>query len=219
LLQFDEGDEFTDLRHNITRTARRYVDVFAEVVDKILGQIRPEREEYIHDDVRSPNFGIFLSEFIQANDNESLSDNHVPSSLRRRFRITFKAEETEPPVKLRQIRASSIGHLVNFRVSAYLNASIYSIHTVTFQGICTRISDVKPLIEVACFTCDICDQATYQVQSFSSADCLHRTHISQEVSGEYFSPLMTCPSKSCKTSSTGKLIFHFLFAVLLTSSQ
>lgn len=173
--QFDEGDEFTDLRHNITRNARRYVDVFAEVVDKILGQIRPEREEYIHDD---------------ANDNESLSDNHVPSSLRRRFRITFKAEETEPPVKLRQIRASSIGHLVNFR------------------GICTRISDVKPLIEVACFTCDICDQATYQVQSFSSADCLHRTHISQEVSGEYFSPLMTCPSKSCKTSSTVNLVLE-----------
>lgn len=190
MLQFDEGDEFTDLRHNITRNARRYVDVFAEVVDKILGQIRPEREEYIHDDVRSPNFGIFLSEFIQANDNESLSDNHVPSSLRRRFRITFKAEETEPPVKLRQIRASSIGHLVNFR------------------GICTRISDVKPLIEVACFTCDICDQATYQVQSFSSADCLHRTHISQEVSGEYFSPLMTCPSKSCKTSSTVNLVLE-----------
>jgi DNA replication licensing factor MCM7 len=139
------------------------------VVDKILGQIRPEREEYIHDDVRSPNFGIFLSEFIQANDNESLSDNHVPSSLRRRFRITFKAEETEPPVKLRQIRASSIGHLVNFRVSTSqcnYKRCLYK----SLQGICTRISDVKPLMEVACFTCDVCDQATYQVQSFSSVE-------------------------------------------------
>ena len=72
MFQFDGGDDFTDLRRNITRNARRYVDVFAEVVDKILGQIRPEREEYIHDDVRSPNCGIFLSDLIQANDHDSL---------------------------------------------------------------------------------------------------------------------------------------------------
>ena len=31
------------------------------------------------------------------------------------------------------------------------------------QGICTRVGDVKPLLEVACFTCDSCGSELYQV--------------------------------------------------------
>ena len=119
--------------------------------------------------MRSFKYAVFLSDFNQAADAYSTSRNHVPPSLRRTFRIAFKAEETEPPVKLRQIRASSIGHLVNFRVSTSqcnYKRCLYK----SLQGICTRISDVKPLMEVACFTCDVCDQATYQVQSFSSVE-------------------------------------------------
>jgi len=40
----------------------------------------------------------------------------IPSSLQRRFNVSFKAERTESVLKLRDIRASSIGHLVAFKV-------------------------------------------------------------------------------------------------------
>ena len=40
----------------------------------------------------------------------------IPSSLHRSIRVSFKAERTEAVMKLRDIRASSIGHLVGFKV-------------------------------------------------------------------------------------------------------
>ena len=53
-------------------------------------------------------------------------------------------------------------------------------HLVSFKGICTRVGDVKPLIEVACFTCDSCEYEVYQ-----------------EVLGETFNPIGKCPSSYC----------------------
>ena len=59
-------------------------------------------------------------------------------------------------------------------------------HLVTFKGICTRVGDVKPLIEVACFTCDSCEYEVYQ-----------------EVLGETFNPIGKCPSSYCNNRRGG----------------
>lgn len=52
------------------------------------------------------------------------------------------------------------------------------------QGIVTRVGDVKPLMEVACYTCDACGFEIYQ-----------------EVTGESFMPIARCPTPSCLNHS------------------
>ena len=64
--------------------------------------------------------------------------------------------------KLREVRACCVGALV------------------TVSGIVTRVGDVKPLMEVACYTCDACGFEIYQ-----------------EVTGEAFTPLARCPTPAC----------------------
>ena len=50
----------------------------------------------------------------------------------------------------------------------------------------TRVGDVKPLMEVACYTCDACGFEIYQ-----------------EVTGESFMPIQRCPTGACLNSTTG----------------
>ena len=47
-----------------------------------------------------------------------------------------------------------------------MNTPLHVLNTslMLSQGICTRVGDVKPLIEVACFTCDGCGFEVYQVR-------------------------------------------------------
>ena len=49
----------------------------------------------------------------------------------------------------------------------------------------TRVGDVKPLMEVACYTCDGCGFEVYQ-----------------EVSGDSFLPIARCPTPACLNNTT-----------------
>lgn len=60
-------------------------------------------------------------------------------------RVFFVPESNYLPIKMRDIRAEHIGSYV------------------TFKGLCTRVGDVKPLIEVAFFTCESCRAEVRQV--------------------------------------------------------
>lgn len=58
-----------------------------------------------------------------------------------------KAQQAESSVRaLRDVKASMVGHLV------------------TVEGIVTRCTDVKPLLQVATYTCDECGFEIYQVR-------------------------------------------------------
>ena len=54
------------------------------------------------------------------------------------------------------------------------------------QGIVTRVGDVKPLMEVACYTCDACGFEIYP-----------------EVTGETFMPIQRCPTAACLNNAAG----------------
>ncbi|OUS41968.1 minichromosome maintenance Mcm7 like-protein [Ostreococcus tauri] len=152
--------------HKIKTNALRYVEIFAQVIDEALTEHSADESSYAHDAVRSQFYPKETTDLAQC---VNLHHTDAPQSIRRRFRVTFKEEDTEQLSRIRTIRASSIGHLTHFK------------------GICTRISDVKPLMEVACFTCDVCDH---------------------EVSGDAFSPITVCPSKTCKSFSPVHLVLE-----------
>jgi DNA replication licensing factor MCM7 len=82
---------------------------------------------------------------------------HVPNALRRRFRVNFQPDIKCEKRSIRSIRAADIGHLVTFMVCLILE--LYPEDCILLadtQGICTRVGDVKPLVEVACLTCECC---------------------------------------------------------------
>lgn len=62
--------------------------------------------------------------------------------------VYIKAFSKGTPFTVRQVRASHIGQLVKI------------------SGIITRCSDVKPLMQVAVYTCEDCGFEIYQVLSF-----------------------------------------------------
>ena len=86
----------------------------------------------------------------------------LPKALQRRYETVFIAPRTTIPQQLRNVKANCIGKLVKL------------------QGIVTRMSEVKPLLTIATYTCQECGHENYQ-----------------EVKSREFMPLNQCGSRSC----------------------
>lgn len=85
--------------------------------------------------------------------------------------VVFKPPTNQKALSVREIKAGYLGKLV------------------TLQGIVTRVTAVKPYVEVAAYTCESCGSENFQ-----------------EVTGRQFMPLTECNSQVCKTNQTkGKL--------------
>ncbi|KAL1450239.1 hypothetical protein WDU94_002679 [Cyamophila willieti] len=81
----------------------------------------------------------------------------------RRFEVYFNPSSAAKPHPIREVKATHIGKLVNVR------------------GVVTRSTEVKPMMCVATYTCDMCGAETYQ-----------------PVSSLSFTPLLMCPSEDCQ---------------------
>lgn len=92
-----------------------------------------------------------------------------PAELTRRYTLNFKprtqGDEPSKPLAVRQIRGEHLGHLI------------------TVRGIATRVSDVKPTVEVNAYLCDRCG-----------------CEIFQPIGSKTFGPLLECPSQECKNN-------------------
>lgn len=62
---------------------------------------------------------------------------------------------------------------------------------LTTRGIVTRVSDVKPMVLVAVYTCDSCS-----------------TEVFQPVKTQQFMPLFDCPYQSCKSKNMRGTLQH-----------
>lgn len=98
----------------------------------------------------------------------------VPPALRRKYMVTFQPLSKTKTVAVRDIKAEQVGSLVSVK------------------GIITRVSEVRPLLQVGTFTCEKCGCEVYQ-----------------EVSSSAFLPVMLCPSEECvKMGSRGQLFLQ-----------
>ncbi|GBG59606.1 hypothetical protein CBR_g49870 [Chara braunii] len=173
---FENGDM---LVASICSNARRYISIFSEAIDEIM----PEPTELqTTEDV----FDVLMRQRMEENggmdgtrgsgenpagggaDGSANRDSaqQLPPSLRRRYEVRIKPLTSAKPRSLREVKAADIGHLV------------------CIKGIVTRVTDVKPLMSVATYTCDICGFEIYQ-----------------EVTGRTFMPLVECPSARCKMNN------------------
>jgi DNA replication licensing factor MCM7 len=84
------------------------------------------------------------------------------------FEVNFKLNSDIKPMAIRNVKADQIGKLVNIR------------------GIVTRATEVKPMLQVATYTCDQCGAETYQT-----------------IASTNFMPLLMCPSDDCRINKSG----------------
>ncbi|KAJ4779748.1 DNA helicase [Rhynchospora pubera] len=155
----------------VVGNTRRYVGIFAEAVDELM----PEPTEAIlADEDRDILMTQRVDETSDSADPTADSHQKMPSEIKRFFEVYIKAMTKNSPLTIRQVKASNIGQLVKI------------------SGIITRCSDVKPLMQVAVYTCEECGFEIYQ-----------------EVTARVFMPLLECPSTRCRVNKVkGNLILQ-----------
>lgn len=96
----------------------------------------------------------------------------IPPALLRRYSLSFRPSAKQPSVAVRQVKSSHVGAMV------------------TIRGIVTRVSEVKPLLQVGTYTCDKCEHEVYQ-----------------EVASAVFMPVLECPSEKCRLNNSKGQLF------------
>ncbi|CAB4064351.1 MCM7 [Lepeophtheirus salmonis] len=157
----------SDIADAAEENARRYNLLFSEAVWELL----PEYRERDAPAVDALDVYINHRTHMEA---QNPNGNRVtcPPELVRRYQVTFKCSDSQKPLAIRSVRAEHIGRLINIR------------------GVVTRATEVKPMMEVATYTCDQCGAETYQ-----------------PVGGLSFMPLNSCPSEDCRVNKSGGKLF------------
>ncbi|GAB1310821.1 DNA replication licensing factor MCM7 [Madurella fahalii] len=165
-------NEGLKLVESVEKNTKHYVEILSRAVDKLMPQ--PSGDVTFKDDVldvlmanRQERNRLLEGIADRISDPTVLNDQY-PAQLTRRYTLVFKPRTSTPdaPVKalsVRQVRGDHLGHLI------------------TIRGIATRVSDVKPIVQVSAYTCDRCG-----------------CEIFQPVTDKQYGPLTMCPSKDCE---------------------
>jgi len=156
---------------------QRYVSILQEIVDELVIEFRPK------DAIFKDTLDVFIQHriLIEANamqlkevDTTAMAEisKKYPSELLRRYQIAIEPPKDYPNLLIRNIKAKSIGNIVKIK------------------SIVTKISDVKPMMQVATYTCDVCACEIYQV-----------------VTSITFTPVTKCTSPECVSSRAGGRLF------------
>ena len=144
LEDYFSGNQFIDFLGNIKRNTMRYITLFSEAAD----QIDISRETTA---TEVENFNNALDAFrvnnVDPNREAQLSesDNKLFKLLKRKFELVIvpgpNSKHSFTP--LRMIKSSKIGGMIETRAMV------------------VRVSEVKPLINIACYFCEICGYELY----------------------------------------------------------
>ncbi|KAI1436785.1 DNA replication licensing factor mcm7 [Xylaria sp. CBS 124048] len=179
-----ENDQKQGLKlvESIETNTKHYVEVLSRAIDKKMPA--PTDGVTFKDDVldvimeRRQARNRDLIEAAANNNDPELAENTFPAQLTRRYTLVFKprTSDADTPIKalaVRQVRGDHLGHLI------------------TVRGIATRVSDVKPMVQVGAYTCDRCG-----------------CEIFQPVNDKQYAPLTNCPSEECKANQSKGQLFQ-----------
>ncbi|KAK4805297.1 LOW QUALITY PROTEIN: hypothetical protein QYF61_005925 [Mycteria americana] len=168
----DVAEDDPELAEAVCDNAKRYGRLFADAVHELL-PLYKEREVSRKDvlDVYIEHRLLLEQRGQDAGDTRS-PQNQYPPELLRRFELYFKAPSTAKARVVRDVKADCIGKLV------------------TVRGIITRVTEVKPMMVVATYSCDQCGAETYQ-----------------PIQSPTFMPLLMCPSRECQTNRSGGRLY------------
>ncbi|KAK4540233.1 hypothetical protein LTR36_009638 [Oleoguttula mirabilis] len=173
-----------NLVESIERNAYHYIEVFSRAVDQALPA--PTKEPNFKDDVldiimtQRSKRNDAVRQQMEANVDGGLPESIFPPELTRRYTLNFKpitpsgssSEKGGKAMAVRQVRGEHLGHLI------------------TVRGIATRVSDVKPAVQVNAYSCDRCGH-----------------EIFQPITTKQFTPLVECTSEDCKKEGAKGQLF------------
>ncbi|KAG1324030.1 hypothetical protein G6F62_009332 [Rhizopus arrhizus] len=155
---------------HIKRNTKHYIELVSDVIDNILSTLTPTNPDLSQSD---SVLDVIINQ-RRTTDNPIETQSQLPPSLTRRFEVFFKPLSDDTPLSVRQINGAKLGQLV------------------TIRGIITRVSDVKPFLQVNTYSCDSCG-----------------SEIFQEIKQRQFTPLVECPSSECSSNNVkGKLFMQ-----------
>ncbi|KAH0541898.1 hypothetical protein FGG08_003618 [Glutinoglossum americanum] len=200
----DDDDVQLDLVSSIENNALHYIEIFSRAADAAMPKetspisyatvhilvtlqklTAPNRRRY-QDDV----LDVIMSQRQKRNQtmlaaaeddtNAIIAPPIFPAELTRRYTLNFKprtpsassSQVSQKALAVRNVRGEHLGHLI------------------TVRGITTRVSDVKPAVQVNAYTCDRCG-----------------CEIFQPVTSKQFTPMTDCPSDDCKTNDAKGQLF------------
>uniref|UniRef100_A0A452GBB2 DNA replication licensing factor MCM7 n=1 Tax=Capra hircus TaxID=9925 RepID=A0A452GBB2_CAPHI len=168
----DIAEDDPELVDSICENTKRYARLFADAVQELLPQYK--EREVVNKDVLDVYIEHRLMMEQRSRDPGAARSpqNQYPPELMRRFELYFQGPSSNKPRVIREVRADSVGKLV------------------TVRGIVTRVSEVKPRMVVATYTCDQCGAETYQ-----------------PIQSPTFMPLIMCPSQECQTNRSGGRLY------------
>lgn len=169
-INLDDVAEFDeDLAEAIQSNTRRYNMLAADAVWDLL----PDYKE--HDPPARDALDVYINHRLvveasnrQPGEAARPANNTTPPELMRRYEVFFKNMTSSKTTPIREVKAECIGKLVNIK------------------GIVTRATEVKPLMQVATYTCDLCGAETYQ-----------------PISGTAFMPQLMCAGEDCRVNRSG----------------
>ncbi|KAM6479664.1 MCM2/3/5 family-domain-containing protein [Trichoderma sp. SZMC 28011] len=165
-----QTDESMKLVDSIEMNTKHYVEIMARAVDSVLPQ--PSEEVNFKDDVLDVLMARRQARNRELDDlaerDPTTAEDKFPAELTRRYTLVFKPrtgteEGASKALAVRHVRGEHLGHLI------------------TIRAIATRVSDVKPIVQVSAYTCDRCG-----------------CEIFQPISDKQYGPLTMCPSSDCK---------------------
>ena len=193
-----EGDSLK-LAESIEKNTKHYIDILSTAVDKVMPKETQEISYVISQRIASVlNFlrfkddvyDIIMSQrerrnaaMVMSQENDldpSMPTSIFPPELTRRYTLTFKpitlsassSDRFQKALAVRNVRGEHLGRLI------------------TIRGIVTRVSDVKPAVQVNAYTCDRCG-----------------CEIFQPVTTKQFTPMVECPSDECKKNNSKGQLF------------
>ncbi|KIJ10524.1 hypothetical protein PAXINDRAFT_85941 [Paxillus involutus ATCC 200175] len=148
----------TELVARIQNNTRRYVQVFCEAVDKLMPP--PTKDITEHDEV----IDVIFHQRRERNEQTEGIQEGFPDHLLRRYNLYLQPLRSDVAIAVRNVKGAHLGRLI------------------TVRGIVTRVSEVKPLLLVNAYTCDVCGSETFQ-----------------QISSKTFAPITDCQNENeCK---------------------
>ncbi|KAL4871934.1 hypothetical protein BDV12DRAFT_13692 [Aspergillus spectabilis] len=178
--------EEVDLKlvQSVQKNTKRYIEVISQAVDAVMP--KETKEITFKDDVldvimsQREKRNEAMAMAAEADNDAAIVPSMFPPELTRRYVLNFKpltpsgssSDRASKALAVRNVRAEHLGSLI------------------TVRGITTRVSDVKPAVQINAYTCDRCGNEVFQ-----------------PVSSKQFLPMTECVSDDCKSNNTKGQLF------------
>ena len=160
LYEYNQDEDFVT---RVTQNGARYRDLFSTAIDMAMPQASEDAVELRDDPLEVRNQQRIKDRAQRAESGNAVGTaEEFPPSLLRTYEVRLIPRAVDKAVIIRDVRAAAIGSLT------------------TVKGIVTRVTDVKPMLTVAAYTCDTCGSELYQ-----------------EVTSSTYKPLAECPTETC----------------------